>query len=411
MRITRRQAQVVLGLLWLLDGALQLQPFMFTTGFAHQIIAPAGDHQPAAVADPVHWAAHLIAAAPLPLDLLFAATQLLLGAALLLARSPRPIRLTLAASIAWALSVWWLGEGLGGLAGLHTLMLTGAPGAVLLYAVVAGALWPRTASGHRRRDGDPADTAGAPGRADGLRTRWITGWWVVLWTGAAVLQALPGNSALQAVADAADGAPGWLQPADRHTAAALAGAGTAVTVALVAAQALIGLAALRPRWRLPAACAAIGLSLVFWVLGQGLGVLTTGQATDPNAAPLYVLLALLLASTRPRRQVQQAAAPARFPARGDVLPAAPAHGADGARGPARACGRRRGPVRLGAAALPDRPVGIATRRAGTALHRRVHCEKARRRPLPGRTVRRGPARWPRRRGEWQVGLIRFDGHL
>ncbi|MGW4697375.1 hypothetical protein ACWEO1_33920 [Kitasatospora cineracea] len=333
MHITRRQAQVVLGLLWLLDGALQLQPFMFTTGFAHQIIAPTGDHQPAAVAGPVHWAAHLIAAAPLPLDVLFATTQLLLGAALLLARSPRLIRLTLAASTAWALSVWWLGEGLGGLAGLHTLMLTGAPGAVLLYAVVAGALWPRATRGHRPGNGGPADTAtGTPEQADGLRTSWISGWWTVLWTGAAVLQALPGNSALQAVADAADGAPGWLRPANQHTAAALAGAGTAVTVALVAAQALIGLAALRPRWRLPAACAAVALSLVFWVLGQGLGALTTGQATDPNAAPLYVLLALLLASTGPRRPVvQQAAAPARLPAHGDALPAAPAHGADGTR--------------------------------------------------------------------------------
>jgi hypothetical protein len=32
--ITRRDLQVALGVLWLLDGALQAQPFMFTSGFA-----------------------------------------------------------------------------------------------------------------------------------------------------------------------------------------------------------------------------------------------------------------------------------------------------------------------------------------------------------------------------------------
>ncbi|MFC7182061.1 hypothetical protein ACFQMG_21150 [Kitasatospora paranensis] len=118
----------MLGLLWLLDGALQFQPFMLTTGFADQIIAPTADGQPAFVAGPVHWAADLSVAAPALWDVLFALTQLLLGAALLV---PRTARLALVASVGWALSVWWLGEGLGGLAGGHALMLTGAPGAVL----------------------------------------------------------------------------------------------------------------------------------------------------------------------------------------------------------------------------------------------------------------------------------------
>jgi hypothetical protein len=35
-RTTRRGVQVWLGVLWLLDGALQLQPFMFTANFAHR---------------------------------------------------------------------------------------------------------------------------------------------------------------------------------------------------------------------------------------------------------------------------------------------------------------------------------------------------------------------------------------
>jgi hypothetical protein len=111
LRITRRHLQIALGLLWLLDGALQLQPFMLGTGFARQIIAPVAAGQPAFVADPIHWAASLIAAHPVAWDVPFAAVQLLIGLGLLV---PRTARLALAASIPWSLGVWFFGEGLSG---------------------------------------------------------------------------------------------------------------------------------------------------------------------------------------------------------------------------------------------------------------------------------------------------------
>jgi len=44
---TRRGVQVSLGVLWLLDAALQLQPYMFTSDFANQVLAPTGQGQPA----------------------------------------------------------------------------------------------------------------------------------------------------------------------------------------------------------------------------------------------------------------------------------------------------------------------------------------------------------------------------
>ena len=56
VRITRRTLQVVLGLFWILDGALQLQPFMLRTSFATQVLAPVGDGQPHFVAGPVSFA-------------------------------------------------------------------------------------------------------------------------------------------------------------------------------------------------------------------------------------------------------------------------------------------------------------------------------------------------------------------
>ncbi|MFC1415831.1 hypothetical protein [Streptacidiphilus cavernicola] len=286
--VTRRHLQIALGVLWLLDGALQLQPYMFTEGFAHQILDPAATGQPAAVAAAVHWAAHMIAAAPVLLNTGFALGQLLLGAALLWARTAR---WALAASIAWALAVWLFGEGLGGLAGGHTLLLTGAPGAVLLYALAALLAWPERLT---QQDG-PARRW----RSNVAPSAWAATAWAVLWIGGALLQVLPGNGALPAVTSAAEEAPGPLASLDRALTSALAANSTAVTVTLALAMAAVGLAALAPRpWRTAAACGGIVLAVLFWTVGQGLGLLTSGQSTDPGTGPLLVLLAAAVLSTR-----------------------------------------------------------------------------------------------------------------
>lgn len=86
--------------LWLLDALLQFQAVMFTTDFARMVGAAAGN--PAFVADPVGWTAHLIAARPLLANGAFATLQLLIG----LGIAWRPARrVALAASVAWALGV------------------------------------------------------------------------------------------------------------------------------------------------------------------------------------------------------------------------------------------------------------------------------------------------------------------
>ena len=48
---------------------------------------------------------------------------------------------TLAASIMWAVLVWWLGEGLGRLFAGPVMPIMGLPGAVVLYAFIAVLLW------------------------------------------------------------------------------------------------------------------------------------------------------------------------------------------------------------------------------------------------------------------------------
>lgn len=109
MRVTPGKIREALGLLWLLDGALQLQPFMFGRGFAEQIIAPTAEGQPQFVAVGVHWASSLILTHPAVCDTVFAVAQIALGIGLLV---PRTVRMALAGSIGWGLGVWYFGEAL-----------------------------------------------------------------------------------------------------------------------------------------------------------------------------------------------------------------------------------------------------------------------------------------------------------
>jgi hypothetical protein len=280
--LTRRHLQVALGLFWLLDGALQAQPFMFTHDFATQVIAPVAQGQPGFVSGPVHWVSTVIAAHPVAWNVPFAGIQLLLGVGLLV---PRTARLTLAASIVWALGVWYLAEGLSGMADGHASLIDGAPGSALIYAILAFAAWPRRDA---RREGP------AP---------WLPIAWAVLWVGAAVFQALPGQNSAKAVAGtltgAADGAPAWLASLESSVGGWAGRHGLLIVILLVAAEALIGVGALVRRTRVPAVALGLALTVAFWVLGQDLGALYTGQATDPNSGPLLAVMAIaLLAGSR-----------------------------------------------------------------------------------------------------------------
>lgn len=283
--MTRRALQMVLGLLWLIDGALQLQPFMFGRGFARDIIAPSADGQPRFVASGVHWAADLVLTSPVVWDLGFAGVQLVIGVGFLLPR-PAVVRVAIVASLGWALGVWYFGEGLGGLASGQVDLVTGAPGAVLLYAVLALAAWP-TSPGETRSSSDATRPPA-----------WVAVPWAMLWLAAAVWQALHGVAAIaEDVRGNADGAPGWLAGLDRAVASHLTSAGSPALGGFTTMLVLIGLWGLLPGApRQVAAGAGIVVALAAWVFGQSFGELYTGQATDPNSAPLLILFALVLAS-------------------------------------------------------------------------------------------------------------------
>ncbi|HEX3492089.1 MAG TPA: hypothetical protein VHU92_22270 [Streptosporangiaceae bacterium] len=265
----RRGLQIALGIVWLLDAALQFQPFMFGRGFATQIIEPAAAGDPGPVARPLLWSAHLMAAHPVACNAAFAVVQLAIAVGLLV---PRTVRPALAVSVAWALGVWWLGEGLGGtLTGASPL--SGAPGAVVLYALIAWLVWPGAETRERA----------VPRVA-----------WSALWGGFAVYLLLPANRAADAVsqvfAGAGAGEPGWIRALDRALAGLTAGHGLAVSV-LLAGLCLIAGAAVGVRsLTRPGLVLAGLLGLLFWV-AQAFGGLATGMATDPNSGPLLILLA------------------------------------------------------------------------------------------------------------------------
>lgn len=278
--VRRRRLQLALGVLWLLDAALQFQPFMFGRHFATDVIAPTAQGNPGWVAQPVVWAAHLIAAHPVPWNAAFAVVQLVLALGLFRRSTVRP---ALAASIVWSLFVWWLGEGMGGLLVGPDSPLTGMPGAVLLYAVAAVLLWPT----------DPPQAAESVAASSPLRRPGSALVWLLLWGGAAVELVLPANrTALRStIAGMTDGEPGWVAAMDRTIASALGGVGVDVALALVGVLALVALVPLAPAWYArPALVVGMVFGLAVWVLVQNFGELFTGEATDPNSAPLLVLL-------------------------------------------------------------------------------------------------------------------------
>lgn len=295
MRLTRTGLRRALAGLWLLDGLLQLQPFMFTRGFANDILTPAAAGQPGWVAGPIHLSVSVVRAHPALANASFATIQLLIAIALLV---PRLATAACAASFTWALGVWWLGEGFGGLASGHASIITGYPGAAAMYALLSAAARPP-----RRPDPETG-----PAGEDPL-PYWIAIGWAVFWIGGAVVQLLPGQDKATDLANEISrttSTPSWLNPSRAASLHFLATTRLAVPVAAVFAL-VIGLSAFgAPSIRRTGATLGATVAIVSWALAQGFGTLTSGQATDPNTGPLLLLLAAAIGTTPTRRPTANA---------------------------------------------------------------------------------------------------------
>jgi cytochrome oxidase Cu insertion factor (SCO1/SenC/PrrC family) len=302
--IARRVLRVGFGVLWLLDGALQIQSHM-PLGLPENVVAPSTQGSPEWLVSVVHWGLRVWENHPVQAAVAAVWIQLGLGLWLLLVVRGRWSRIGGLVSVGWALSVWVFGESMGGVLAPGSSWLFGAPGSVLFYAL-AGALLALPERVWR----DPR-----------LGRRLLVGCGVYF-IAMAVLQAWPGNGFW------ADGSSGALpamvsdmaETPQPHAIAQVVGnfgsfaAGHAVLVNafVVATLGAIGLALLSGRRR--AARAAVGAALVVsladWVLVQDFGVFG-GIGTDPNSAipTLLVLFASYLALERPA--VATAPAPAK----------------------------------------------------------------------------------------------------
>ncbi len=279
---------MALGLIWLLDASLQFQPYMFSRRFIANFLAMNAMFQPHVVANVIEGVTNFLLPHAAAWNALFAVTQLAIGTGLLWRRT---VRAALVASFAWVLGVWVVGEGLGGL--LTPVMgspLAGFPGAALLYGLLGLVLWP-TGRPERHTVAD----AGLLG-ARGARALWA-----LLWFGAGVEQVGAGFGQfppkavmISVIAMNEPGEPGWLVRLDKLATTATRSVGNPLVLLLTLVEVLIGLLVLRDHQVKSLLWVAIALSAVFWVVGQNFGGILAGGATDPNAGPLYVLLALSL---------------------------------------------------------------------------------------------------------------------
>ena len=287
-RITRRGIQIALGLIWLLDGVLQFQSYMYSREFIPGTIEPMLSMQPAWLARSIHWAGHLAGSNLTVWNTLFALVQCAIGLGLLCRPTVKP---ALALSFGWALVVWWFGEGFGMLFMNMGSPFNGAPGAVLLYAVVGVLVWPTG-----RQDGRSAAASGLLGERCGLAV-WSAVWGcsALLWIDVLSRRVFSiSGSLLEASGDSMP----WLSSLQRSLSTTLEGDGKAIAAILLVASLALAVG-IWTRWRRETLILGALLALVYWLLGQSLGGLTTGSATDPNIGPLFVLLAFAVWPTSP----------------------------------------------------------------------------------------------------------------
>lgn len=265
----RRKLQLALASLWLLDGILQCQPSMFRTGFP-QMLAGSAHGNPAPVAASITWSANIIGHHLALTNTAFAMIQMALGLGIAFRGT---VKVALAASVVWATAVWWFGEGLGGvLSAVGASPLTGAPGAAILYALLAVVLWAACVPVNRAL-------------------------WFILWMSEEACALLPASRAPQGISSVFASAAsqrqvpgaGWI---DTRLASALAGHGLAASIMLAVACGAIALSIyLPPPFATAGAVAAIALGALIW-LAEAFGGIFTGYGTDPGSGPILMLIAV-----------------------------------------------------------------------------------------------------------------------
>ncbi|HVC22595.1 MAG TPA: hypothetical protein VNH82_04115 [Candidatus Dormibacteraeota bacterium] len=285
VRIAQAKRAMLWGLavLWLIDAGLQFQPTMFTFDFVSGVMQPSIASDPSWLGAISTWTFGWVSPHIAQWNWVFACTQLFIALGLfygLIRRNNRAIVVGLVVSIFWGGSVWVFGEGTSGVFTGNGTLLTGGPGAVLLYVFIAAFyLLPDRWWQLSARFCFPRDALALLFLYGGLAQVLTPGYW-----GARGLPVLiEGQAAM---------APPWMT--------ATLTPGVTVTQAnpvlwnAVFAILLFAIAILlfgpHPKtlgyWILGTTLVAI------WYWGQALGGVFNSMGTDPNTPPLFVLLAI-----------------------------------------------------------------------------------------------------------------------
>lgn len=293
MILSQKRLLQILGALWLIDGLLQLQPQMFTMKMVNGTLAPIVQGQPLPLVASLSWIVAITTQHLILVNLLIAIVQILIGASLLLGSRRYPasrlVKCTLWASIVWSAIVWVGGEGMSMLLTGQASMLTGAPGAVLFYALLALVLYPQ------RRQAVGGEPAGILSRRQLLLV--FAGFWLF----AAALQLQPywwQPGQISQTIGALSGQGGWnallVDPVLNWLSHVTSNGEIMFNIALILVFVEVGIGMLiaSAEHLQPLLALSVIFSFAIWWSVEGFGMIFTGMTTDFNSGLLLIVIAL-----------------------------------------------------------------------------------------------------------------------
>jgi hypothetical protein len=298
MLLTQTRLRQIIGILWLIDGLLQLQPLMFTMNMVNGVMIPMTHGQPAPIAANLNWIVQITTQNLTLVNWIIALVQISIGLCLIFGLWVKPIVIV---SIIWALIVWYGGEGLSMLLTGQASALTGAPGAVLLYPLLGLVIYPRRTSDGRFSHSLTANednNTGMGGILSRLQLRWVlAGLWFLFallqlqpywWQSGQISQAIGsmvGQGGLNSV---------FVDPLLQRLSDITANAEIPLNIALIVVFLGLGfgLTLAKNEQVRPLLVLSILVSFVIWYMAEAFGMILTGMATDFNSGLLLIVIAL-----------------------------------------------------------------------------------------------------------------------
>jgi hypothetical protein len=303
MLLSQKRLVQILGALWLIDGLLQLQPQMFTMNMVNGVMVPLVQAQPSLIATSLNRITAVTTDNLTLVNLIIAVVQIGMGVCLLVgSRSYPASRLAKGAvivSIFWALIVWYGGEGMSLLLTGQASILTGAPGAVLLYPLLGLVIYPRRTAEAQKPGKEPAGILSRHQLRWGLAAFWFFAallqlqpyWWQPEQISQAI-GAMSGQGGLDSLF--VDPVLNWLSSSTSHAEIVL----NVVLIVLCAALGA-GLLFVKNERLRPLLVVSIVISFIIWWGAEAFGMIFTGMATDFNSGLLLIVMAM---ACWPRRQ-------------------------------------------------------------------------------------------------------------